>query len=152
MSRIPRHYPKCVRLFLGLPGISWDMLYHMRCPRVLGTTCEVPTRSQLHTFVPDVPSVPEITQPRGSLTPLSHAPCVQGLHGTSRIYWIIPVQSQLHSLVPCPRCPMCTWDYQGHPGMSYMELSAHYIHTALSLVLDVLCAPVMTRDISGCPN
>ena len=53
--------------------------------------------------------------------------------------------SQLHSLVPCPRCPMFPWDYTGHPGMYYLRTR----YTALSHVPDVPCIPGITRDILG---
>ena len=65
-----------------------------------------------------------------------------GLPGTSLD---VPAKSQLHSLVPCPRCPMYPWDYLGHPGMSHLRAS----YTAMSHVQDVLCIPGITWDILG---
>ena len=41
-----------------------------------------------------------------------------GLLGTS---WDVPPTSQVHSLVPCPRCPTFLWDYLGHPGLSKLQ-------------------------------
>ena len=68
-----------------------------------------------------------------------------GLPGTSRV---VPAKSQLPSLVPCPRCPMWSWDYMGYPEMSQLKVS----YTALFQVPDVPCVPGITRDILECPR
>ena len=68
-----------------------------------------------------------------------------GLPGTSRD---VLAKSQLNSLVSCPRCPLCTWDYFGHPKMSQLRAS----YTALSHGLYVTCVPEIIWDILGHPG
>ena len=88
-------------VYLGLPWTSWDVL----------------ARSQLHSLVPcprcptypwDYLGHPGMSQLRASYIGLSHV--YLGLPWTS---WDVPAKSHLHSLVPCPRCPMFFWDYVG---------------------------------------
>ena len=61
--------------------------------------------------------------------------------------WNVPAKSQLDNLVSCPRCPKCTWDQLGPPRKSQLKAS----YTALSHVLDIPCvylgSPSTSQDV-----
>ena len=78
-----------------------------------------------------------------------------GLPWTSRD---ILAKCQRRSLVPCPRCPMRTWEYLGHPGRSYAYLAlpgiSRDVPTKCQLHSLVPCprCPMCTWDHQGHPK
>ena len=78
---------------------------------------DVPCEPGITWDIPGYPSKVPATQP-GPMSYMSYA--YLGIPATSQD---VVAKGQLHSLVPCPRCPKHTWDYHGHPGMSLVSES-----------------------------